>query len=63
MLYFSDNSLVYAILRVFVLHSHYGYSISNEKLNGHKAFESLGLLEHSVFSSSNTFHNYSNNYQ
>ena len=25
----------YAILRVFVLYSHYGYSISNEKLNGH----------------------------
>ena len=34
----------YAILRVFVLHSHYGYSISNEKLNGHQAFESLYLL-------------------
>ena len=34
----------YAILRVFVLYSHYGYSISNEKLNGHQDFESLGLL-------------------
>ena len=34
----------YAILRIFVLYSHYGYSISNEKLNGHQAFESLGLL-------------------
>ena len=34
----------YAILRVFVLYSHYGYSISNEKLNGHQAFESLGPL-------------------
>ena len=34
----------YAILRVFVLYSHYGYNISNEKLNGHQAFESLGLL-------------------
>ena len=34
----------YAILPVFVLYSHYGYSISNEKLNGHQAFESLGLL-------------------
>ena len=44
MFYFSDNSLVNAILRVFVLYSHYGYSISSEKLNGHQAFESLGLL-------------------
>ena len=34
----------YAILRVFVLYSHYGYSILNEKLNGHQALESLGLL-------------------
>ena len=34
----------YAILRVFVLYSHYCYSISNEKLNGRQAFESLGLL-------------------
>ena len=40
MFYFSDNS----ILHVFVLYSHHGYSILNEKLNGHKAFESLGLL-------------------
>ena len=44
MFYFSDNSLVFAILHVFVLYSHYGYSISNEELNGHQAFESLGLL-------------------
>ena len=45
MFYFSDNSLVfYAILHIFVLCAHYGYSISNEKLNGHQAFESLGLL-------------------
>ena len=34
----------YATLRVFVLYSHYSYSISNGKLNGHQAFESLGLL-------------------
>ena len=34
----------YAILHVSVLYSHYGYSISNEKLNGHQAVESLGLL-------------------
>ena len=33
----------YTILRLFVLYSHYGYSISNEKLNGHQTFESLGL--------------------
>ena len=46
MFYFSDSSLVfnYAILHVFVLYSHYGYSISNDKLNGHQAFESVGLL-------------------
>ena len=61
MFYFSDNSLAYTIFRVFVLYSHYGYSISNEKINGHQAFESLGLLRHSLFSSNNTFHN-SNNY-
>ena len=31
------------LLFVFsVLYSQYGYSISNEKLNGHQAFESLG---------------------
>ena len=52
---FSDNYLVfylyfyiffvfYAILHVFVLYSHYGYSILNEKLNGYQAFNSLGLL-------------------
>ena len=29
---------------VFVLYSDYGYGISNEKLNGRQAFESLGLL-------------------
>ena len=52
----------YAILLVFVLYSHYGYSTSNEKLNGHQAFESLGLLGALTFSSNNTFHN-SNNYQ
>ena len=52
----------YAILCVFVLYSHYGNSVSNEMLNGHQAFESLGLLEHSLFSSNNTFYN-SNNYQ
>ena len=40
MFHFSYNS--YAILRVFALYSHYGNSISNEKLNGHRAFESLG---------------------
>ena len=40
----------YAILRAFVLYSHYGYSISNEKLNGHQAFESLGLLRSTHFS-------------
>ena len=34
----------YAVLRVFVLYSHDGYSISNEKLNGQRALESLGLL-------------------
>ena len=44
MFYFSDNSLFYAILRVFALYSHYGNSISNEKLNEHQTFESLGLL-------------------
>ena len=39
----------YAVLRVFVSYSHYGYSISNEKLNGHLAFESLALLEALTF--------------
>ena len=39
----------YAILRVFVLYSHYGYSISNEKLNIHQAFETLGLLGALIF--------------
>ena len=34
----------YAILRVFVLYSHYGYGVSNEMLNGQQAFEYLGLL-------------------
>ena len=36
--------IILAVLRVFELHSHYGYNISNEKLNGYQAFESLGLL-------------------
>ena len=39
----------YAILRVFVLYSHYGDSSSNDKLNGNQAFESLGLLEALTF--------------
>ena len=34
----------YAILLVFVLYSHHGYSISNERLDGRQAFESLDLL-------------------
>ena len=34
----------YAILHVFVFCSHFGCSISNEKLNGHQVFESLGIL-------------------
>ena len=34
----------YAIFHVFILYSHYGYNISNEKLNGHQVFEYLGLL-------------------
>ena len=38
----------YAILRVFVLYSHYGHSISNEELNGHQALESLGPLRSSL---------------
>ena len=37
MLYFSDA------IRVFVLYSHYGYSILNEKLNGQQTFESEPL--------------------
>ena len=49
MFYFSDSSLFYAILCVFVLYSHFGYSISNEKLNGHQAFESLDLLGALIF--------------
>ena len=52
----------YDILRVFVLYSHYGYSISNQKRNGLQAFESLGLLGALSFFSNNTFHN-SNNYK
>ena len=62
MFYFSDNSLFfYAILHVFVLYSHYGCSISNEKLNGRQAVESLGLLGALIFSSNSTFHNNNNN--
>ena len=30
-------------IHVFVLYSHYGYSISSKKLNGHQAFESMSL--------------------
>ena len=45
----------YAILHVFVFYPHCGYNISNEKINGHQAFESLGLL------GALTFHN-SDNY-
>ena len=50
-------------LRVFVLYSHFGYSISNGKLNGHQAFESLGFSGALTFffSSDNTLHN-SDNY-
>ena len=44
MFYFSDNTLSYAILRVFVWYSHYGDSSSSKKLNGHQAFESMSLL-------------------
>ena len=47
---------------MFVLYSHYGHSISNERLNGQQDFESLGLSVALTFSSNNTFHN-SNNYQ
>ena len=43
--YFSDNSLIYAILRDFVLYSHYGDSSSRKKLNGHHAFGFVNLLE------------------
>ena len=32
-----------AILRVFVLYSHYGYNISSKKLNAHQALESMNL--------------------
>ena len=52
----------HAVLHVFVLYSHYGYSISNEKLNGHHAFESLGFLGALIFLFKQPFH-YSNNYQ
>ena len=34
----------YVVLDVFVLYSHYGDSISSKKLNGHQAFETMGLL-------------------
>ena len=44
MFYFSDNSLVLSYSSRFCIVYHYGYSISNEKLNEHQAFESLGLL-------------------
>ena len=45
MFYFSDNSLVLCYSSCFrIVFPYYGYSISNEKLNGHQAFESLGLL-------------------
>ena len=42
--FFSDDSLIFAILRVFVLYSHYGDSILSKKLNGHQAVKSMGLL-------------------
>ena len=34
----------YVVLDVFVLYSHYGDSISSKKLNGHQAFETMGLF-------------------
>ena len=40
----------YAILRVFILYSHHGYSILNEKLkNGQQIFESMSLLGALIF--------------
>ena len=33
----------YAILRVFVLCSHCGYSVSSKQLNAHQALESMNL--------------------
>ena len=36
--------IYYAILRAFALHSYYGDSSLNKKLNGHHAFESMSLL-------------------
>ena len=44
MFYFPDNYLVLCYSSCFLLYSHYGYSISNEKLNGHQASKSLGFL-------------------
>ena len=38
--YFSDNSLVFMLFFMFL----YCIPISNEKLNGHQTFESLGLI-------------------
>ena len=50
------------MLRVFVLYSHSGYSILDEKLNGQQTFESMSLLRALNFFKNNTFHN-CNNYQ
>ena len=46
---FSDKLCFCAMIRVFVLYSHYSDSISSEKLNGHQAFESMSVLGTLIF--------------
>ena len=48
-LLFGQLLLFYAILRVFVLYSHYGDSMSSKKLNGHQAFGCMSLLGALIF--------------
>ena len=38
-----------AIVRVFVLYSHYGDSIPSKKLDEHEPFESMSLLAALIF--------------
>ena len=50
----------YAILRVFVLFSHYDYNISSKKLNAHRLWKLWVSKEHSFFFWNITFHNRNN---
>ena len=50
----------YAILRVFVLYSHYDYNISSKKLNAHRLWNPWASKADSFFFWNITFHNHNN---